>query len=86
MSWVIEWRKTQLGTSLRRNGPLFSGRSVSELGDYSGVISWFSVSQKLTRLRNKILKEPIRERFIERGDVEFCFLAEWSFRFYEYPS
>ena len=53
------------------NVSLFSRQPSSGLGGYSGVISWFYVSQKSNSDKKQILKEAIRERFIERADVEF---------------
>ena len=51
-----------------------AGQLESGLGDYSRVLSWFSVSQKSNSDKKQILKEAIRERFIERADVEFVFI------------
>ena len=61
--------------------PLADSRAV-DWATIVEVLACFLSVKKVTRLRNIILKGPIRERFIERGDVELCFSAEWSFRSY----
>ena len=76
-------RLSQLDTPLKLNNLLVEERISSGLVALVESSAGLFVRQRINSVQKQILKEPIRARFIKRGDERNCFWTEWTFRDYK---